>query len=142
MPRDQVGHMLYEPHVKQYYCFKWNIPVEVTIIKSINIVNQTNAHFENNSIRCQLVLTVDSGVLVVIDNFRRYYDYYTKGDGSYKVYLCKPSAYPPIQESKKETIQLAKRVISNLWLIMSVYVHILVSWPDDEPSPGSKLVII
>jgi len=87
-------------------------------------------------------LTLDSGVLVVIDNFCRYYDCYTKGDVSYKVYLRKSSAYPSIQESKKETMQLAKRVISNLWLIVSVYVHILVSWPDDEPSLGSKLVIM
>ena len=87
-------------------------------------------------------MTLDSGVLVVIDNFRRYYDCYTKGDVSHKVYLCKSSAYPPIQESKKETIQLAKRVISNLWLLVSVYIHILVSWPDDEPSLGSKLIII
>lgn len=80
-------------------------------------------------------------MLVVIDSFDRYYDCYTKGDVSYKVYLCKSSAYPPIQKSKKETIQLTKRVISN-WFLVSVYVHILVSWPDNELGLESKLVII
>ena len=78
----------------------------------------------------------------MIDNFYRHNDCYNKGDVSYKVYLCKSSAYPPIQESKRETIQLAKRVISNLWFLASVYVPILVSWPDDELGLGSKLFTI
>jgi len=38
------------------------------------------------------------------------------------VYLCKSSAYPPIQESKKETIQLTKRAISDLWFLVCVCV--------------------
>jgi hypothetical protein len=102
----------------------------------------TKAHFENNFIRWQLVLTLDAGVLVVIDNFDRYYDCYTNQDVSYEVYLCKSSTYSLIQESEEETIQLAKGVISNLWFLVSVYIHILVSWSDDDPGPGSKLVII
>jgi len=27
----------------------------------------------------------------------------------------------------------------NSWFVVSVYVHIPVSWPDDDPSQGSKL---
>jgi len=29
--------------------------------------------------------------------------------------------------------------ISNLWYLVSVCVHIPVSWPDDDPRLGSKL---
>jgi len=47
----------------------------------------TNAHFENNSIRWQLVLSLDSGVLVVIDNIDRFYDCYTNGDVSHKAVI-------------------------------------------------------
>ena len=30
--------------------------------------------------------------------------------------------------------------ISNLWYLVSVYIHIPVSWSNDDPSSGLKLV--